>query len=151
MRRMFALLLLTAPAAAFAQEPVKVAPNKADEPKIKAYSADKAVEFLDAASLDWTRRRECFSCHTNYSYLDVRPMISAKTAARDEVRTALEAMVTTRWPDKKPRWDAEDLGVHDDQNEPAEGEAGRSADGTAALGMIPGGIALARQGAHRRG
>jgi squalene-hopene/tetraprenyl-beta-curcumene cyclase len=107
MRTLLVLVPLFIPAAALGQEPVKLAPNKADEPRIKAYSLDRAVEFLDAASLDWTRRRECFSCHTNYSYLYARPMIAAKSPAHEEIRASLEEMVTKRWPDKKPRWDAE--------------------------------------------
>jgi squalene-hopene/tetraprenyl-beta-curcumene cyclase len=34
-------------------------------------------------------------------------MVSAKGQAHDEIRSALENLVTKRWPDKKPRWDAE--------------------------------------------
>lgn len=106
-QRMLALLLSIVPAFAFADEPIKLAPNTIDEPRIKAYSLDRAIGFLDAASLEWTRKRECFACHTNVAFLYARPTISAQTPVHEEIRTALEAMVTDRWKDKKPRWDAE--------------------------------------------
>lgn len=107
MRRSFLVLWLLFPSFVRAQEPVKLGPNRSDEPAIKAYSLDKAVEFLDAAALQWTRQRECFTCHTNVAFLYARPTISAKTPVHDEIRTALETMVTQRWQEKKPRWNAE--------------------------------------------
>lgn len=83
--------------------------NKKDEPLAKEFSLEKATRFLDNASLEWTQKRQCFACHTNYSYLLARPLVSAKDPAHQEVRAALEDMVTKRWPDPKikPRWDAE--------------------------------------------
>ena len=83
------------------------AESKKDELIAKQFSMDKAVDFLDNAALDWTKRRGCFSCHTNCAYLYARPMISANVPAHDDVRHALEDLVSKRWPDKKPRWDAE--------------------------------------------
>ena len=53
------------------------APNKTDEPLAKAYSLDKAVEFLDTASLNWQKQRQCFTCHTNYAFLYARPQVDA--------------------------------------------------------------------------
>jgi squalene-hopene/tetraprenyl-beta-curcumene cyclase len=83
------------------------AESKKDEPIAKQFSMDKAVEFLDNAALHWTDKRGCFSCHTNLAYLYARPMVSANGQAHEDVRNALESLVTKRWPDKKPRWDAE--------------------------------------------
>src|SRR5262245_48123381 len=81
--------------------------NKKDEPLARKFSMDHAVRFLDGASLDWLQKKNCFSCHTNYAYLYARPTISAKAPTHAEVRKALEELVTKRWPDKGPRWDAE--------------------------------------------
>jgi squalene-hopene/tetraprenyl-beta-curcumene cyclase len=81
--------------------------NRRDEPLAGKFSLAQAVDFLDVAALDWQKKRDCFSCHTNYAYLYARPMISAKAPAHTEIRLALEDLVTKRWPDKKPRWDAE--------------------------------------------
>ncbi len=82
-------------------------PNNADEPLAKAYSLDKAVEFLDAASLSWQKERQCFTCHTNYAFLYARPQIDSQVAAHQTVRKFAEELVEKRWVDKGPRWDAE--------------------------------------------
>ncbi len=81
--------------------------NTRGEPLAESFSFDKAVRYLDRASLDWTKRRRCFTCHTNYSYLMARPSVSADVKAHRQVRAALQDQVETRWPDKGPRWDAE--------------------------------------------
>lgn len=81
--------------------------NKKDEPLAKQFSLARAVNFLDAAALHWTDKNTCFSCHSNFAYLYARPLVSAKAQAHDEVRKALEEMVTVRWKEKGPRWDAE--------------------------------------------
>lgn len=81
--------------------------NRKDEPFAKRFSLAKATEFLDHASLEWVDKRNCFTCHTNYAYLYARPLVSAKVTAHDDVRKALEDMVSVRWKEKGPRWDAE--------------------------------------------
>ncbi len=86
-----------------------VAPNanSDQEPLAKEYSIDAAVRFLDSAALTWTKKRKCFTCHTNYAYLLARPMISHRVVAHQQVRTALETLVSERWQERGPRWDAE--------------------------------------------
>lgn len=81
--------------------------NTPDEPLADAYSLEKAVHFLDSAALDWTKSRQCFTCHTNYLYLMSRPAVGHDVSAHTSVRKALEELVTVRWPDKGPRWEAE--------------------------------------------
>jgi squalene-hopene/tetraprenyl-beta-curcumene cyclase len=81
--------------------------NRKDEPIAKQFSLDKAVRFIDLAALDWLNKRECFSCHSTYTYLYARPMISAQAQAHDDLRHALEDMVSKTWVTGKPRWDAE--------------------------------------------
>lgn len=83
------------------------AANTPDEPVAQKFSLAKAVEFLDSASLDWTKSRQCFSCHTNYAYLMARPSLGFTDPACGTVRKAAEELVTKRWPDQGPRWDAE--------------------------------------------
>ena len=61
--------------------------------------------------LDWTRRRKCGTCHTNYPYLVARPVLKEPaTAAMTEIRGFFEGRVA-HWDDAekeaKPRWDAE--------------------------------------------
>lgn len=96
-----------------ADEPVTLenakvpASNKTDEPLAKEFSLDKAVAFLDSASLTWQRDRKCFTCHTNYAFLYSRPMVDATAAAHQTVRKAAEELVEKTWVEKGPRWDAE--------------------------------------------
>ena len=86
---------------------VAPAANATDEPLAKKYSKGKAVHFLDSASLNWQKQRKCFTCHTNYAFLYARPLVSADTAAHRAVREFAEQLVTERWKEKGPRWDAE--------------------------------------------
>ena len=83
------------------------AATRKDEPLARSFSLAKAAQFLDAAALEWTDKRTCFSCHTNFAYLYARPFISAQAPAHDDVRKALETMVSVRWKEQGPRWPAE--------------------------------------------
>ena len=83
------------------------AANTADEPLASEFSLDNATRFLDQASLDWTKSRKCFTCHTNYAYLMAQPTGSAVGTAHRQVREALEELVEKRWETNGPRWDAE--------------------------------------------
>jgi squalene-hopene/tetraprenyl-beta-curcumene cyclase len=81
--------------------------NSKDEPIAAAFSPSKAAHFLDSTALNWTVNQGCFSCHSNLTYLYARPRIAGPAPAHAEVRQALEDLVSKRWPDKGPRWDAE--------------------------------------------
>ena len=83
------------------------APNRSDEPFAEEFSLEAAAQFLDRASVHWTKTRKCFTCHTNYAYLTARPAVSSETPEHQEIRAALEELVETRWQESGPRWDAE--------------------------------------------
>jgi squalene-hopene/tetraprenyl-beta-curcumene cyclase len=82
-------------------------PNTPDEPLAAEFSRDKAVHFLDSAALQWQKQRKCFTCHTNYAFLYARPTIDSQVEAHRQVRLFAEQLVSDRWRDKGPRWDAE--------------------------------------------
>lgn len=111
----FSVLLLgcTTAISARAADPVTLAnfvspqPNKTDEPLAEKFSLAQAANFLDSAALDWQKQRNCMTCHTNYAFLMARPSISADAPAHTEVRRYAEKLVSDRWPEKGPRWDAE--------------------------------------------
>jgi squalene-hopene/tetraprenyl-beta-curcumene cyclase len=91
--------------------PVELTPNSPDEPMAGTLSLAKSAGFLDAVALDWTRKRQCGTCHTNYAYMISRPVLKDGTAdALGEIRTFFEERVA-HWDDAdkaaKPRWDAE--------------------------------------------
>ena len=86
-------------------------PNSPDEPLAPAPSLAKAAEFLDGVALDWTRKRQCGTCHTNYAYMLARPALRpADSPASTEIRQFFEKRVA-HWDDPakeaKPRWDTE--------------------------------------------
>lgn len=81
-------------------------PNRANEP-IAPFNIQKAAQFLDAASLQWQKTHQCFTCHTNYAYLMARPALGKDSTALKQVRAFAETMIQERWPSKGPRWDAE--------------------------------------------
>lgn len=86
-------------------------PNSPDEGMAKAASLGKAAAFLDGVALDWTRKRKCGTCHTNYAYLVARPSLGKiDSTAMTEIRAFFENRVA-HWDDAekgaKPRWDTE--------------------------------------------
>src|SRR5438105_3590312 len=87
--------------------PVYPGPNQADEPLRAEFSLAAAAEFLDAASADWWNTRQCFTCHTNYSYLLARPRLKDQSPVATDTRRQLEELVEKRWVEKGPRWPAE--------------------------------------------
>jgi squalene-hopene/tetraprenyl-beta-curcumene cyclase len=69
-------------------------PNSPDEPISSTLSLSRSAEFLDSVALDWTRRRKCGTCHTNYAYLLARPALSeVESPAMVEIRTFFEGRV----------------------------------------------------------
>jgi squalene-hopene/tetraprenyl-beta-curcumene cyclase len=65
---------------------------RADEPLRDQFSLDAAVAFMDNAALTWQRDRRCFACHSNYTFLETRPLVSWKTPVHDELRARLEEL-----------------------------------------------------------
>ena len=104
--------------------PGKNEPREALAPRM---SPAKAAAWLDAVAVQWTRRRQCVTCHTNLPYLWARPSLKAfESRAEGEVRGFLERTAETWERDKPPRkysvdggWDAQvvatavTLAVHD--------------------------------------
>ena len=49
---------------------------RADEPKLSQLSIEKALAHLDLGSKLWSSSRRCIACHTNGSYLQIRPALT---------------------------------------------------------------------------
>lgn len=49
---------------------------RADEPKLPELSVSKALAHLDLGSKLWSNSRRCIACHTNGSYLQIRPALT---------------------------------------------------------------------------
>jgi len=54
---------------------IVVAAASAGEPGIKL-SFSKAAQHLDQGAIAWTRQKKCVSCHTNGTYLFIRPALT---------------------------------------------------------------------------
>ena len=91
------VLIAVGPAAAETTTPAYPGPNAPEEPVREVFSLAAATTFLDAASADWGQNRKCFTCHTNYSYLMVRPAVKVQSPVHAEVRRQLEELVEQRW------------------------------------------------------
>ena len=101
----------------FAAEPVSLEnvvtpePNSATEAFAEKLSLAQAAHFLDSASLDWQQSWQCFTCHTNISYLIARPSLAIAGPAQGEVRKYAEELVTLRWSEVGARFDAEVVAI----------------------------------------
>ncbi len=107
MRSLIALFLLPAFAVSAEKpdyDPPK--PTKADEPFAKAWSAAKAGEYLDGVGVNWTRDRQCITCHTNMPHVMAGPALPAANVGWREVRTFLEDDVKSWSTGGKPQGDA---------------------------------------------
>jgi squalene-hopene/tetraprenyl-beta-curcumene cyclase len=85
--------------------------NSADEPRAPSLSLPAAARFLDAVAVNWTRDRQCGTCHTNVLYLFARSTLKGATSEGAAiVRRFFEDRVA-HWDDEakaaKPRFDAE--------------------------------------------
>jgi squalene-hopene/tetraprenyl-beta-curcumene cyclase len=99
----------------------RLARPTADEPKLEALSLKQSAKYLDNVAVEWTRKRNCGTCHTNVPYLMARPLLKEfDSAGQGEVRAFFETRVA-QWDNPnqggaraitlalmaKPRWDAE--------------------------------------------
>ena len=60
----------------YTAEGIEVAAASADEPLRTSFSLKAAVDYLEKGSLAWSRSRDCISCHTNGTYLQMRPQLT---------------------------------------------------------------------------
>jgi squalene-hopene/tetraprenyl-beta-curcumene cyclase len=89
--------------------------NKPTEPLAAKLALAKTAAFLDGVAVNWTRDRNCGTCHTNYPYVLARPLLKdalheGQAPACDEVRAYFERRVANWDRGEKgdaPRWPAE--------------------------------------------
>jgi squalene-hopene/tetraprenyl-beta-curcumene cyclase len=94
------------PAPQYEAGAIKVSPATADEPVIE-FSLEKASQHLDHGSVAWGQQRKCVSCHTNGTYLFIRPALTPTlgtpgTATRDFFVSQLK-MLSEQQPRKLKR------------------------------------------------
>ncbi len=62
-------------------ESIVIPPATADEPKLQRISVRKALDYLDQGALAWNGSRKCVTCHTNGTYMLIRPALSAQVGS----------------------------------------------------------------------
>ena len=55
---------------------IRIPRAEAGEPKRPEVSVDRALDYLDQGATAWTRGRRCVTCHTNGTYMALRPSLS---------------------------------------------------------------------------
>ncbi len=58
-------------------ERIAIPAATADEPKLKKFSLEKATNYMEQANIAWSKKRKCVACHTNGTYLLMRPALTA--------------------------------------------------------------------------
>jgi len=66
------------PANQYEFKKIVVSAAKATEPKLDQVSVEKAVDYLEKGTVAWSKKRNCVSCHTNGSYMLIRPMLISR-------------------------------------------------------------------------
>ena len=63
---------------------ISIAKAAAEEPKLDKLSVPLAVEYLEKGTVAWNGQRKCITCHTNGTYMIVRPALTAKLGKPSE-------------------------------------------------------------------
>lgn len=80
-------------------------PIKASAEKLDRFSPELAARYLDIASLNWQKDRNCVTCHTNMAYLMARPALESASRSSGEVRNFFQDYINERWKEdeRKPK------------------------------------------------
>lgn len=81
-----------------------------DEPKAP-FSPRLAVDYMEQGAVAWTGERQCVACHTNGSYMVVRPLMTTRLgppqkAQRDFFVSTLQGELATDPEDMRPELDS---------------------------------------------
>lgn len=79
--------VISAPAAdqpQYEHEIISIPKAAADEETLDKLSIPLAVEYLEKGTVAWNGKRKCITCHTNGTYMVVRPALTAKLGKPSE-------------------------------------------------------------------
>ena len=76
-----------------------------------AFTPRLALDYMEQGAVAWTGERQCVACHTNGSYMVVRPMMTSQLgppnkALRDFFVTTLQGELATDPADQRPELDS---------------------------------------------
>lgn len=83
----------------YEHESISIPKAAADETKLDKLSVSLAVDYLEKGTLAWNGQRKCITCHTNGTYMTVRPALAPKLgkpsdATREFFLAALKSFAT---------------------------------------------------------
>lgn len=73
-----ATLALAADRPQYEHDNISISKAAADEAKLDKLSVPLAVDYLEKGTVAWNGQRKCITCHTNGTYMVVRPALTAK-------------------------------------------------------------------------
>jgi len=65
------------PAYQYQFEKIRIPPASATERKLELFSPELARDYVEKGALAWTRENKCVTCHTNGSYMVIRPVLTS--------------------------------------------------------------------------
>jgi squalene-hopene/tetraprenyl-beta-curcumene cyclase len=79
---------------------IRISAASAEEPRREQFSLPLAAEYLEQGTLAWNGARKCVACHTNGTYMVVRPALSGRLGAppnetREHFVSTLETLAAT--------------------------------------------------------
>jgi squalene-hopene/tetraprenyl-beta-curcumene cyclase len=83
-------------------EQISVPPASADEPRLERVSVRKALDYLDRGALAWNGSRKCVTCHTNGTYMVVRPALTPSAGLPNEEMRRHFVTSLEQFTQKKP-------------------------------------------------
>jgi squalene-hopene/tetraprenyl-beta-curcumene cyclase len=83
-------------------ESLAIPPASADEPRLERVSVKKALDYLDQGTLAWNGSRKCVTCHTNGTYMVIRPALSRRVGAPNPEMRRHFVVSLEQFGEKKP-------------------------------------------------
>ena len=65
-------------------ETISIPGARADEPIRSAFSLRPALDYIENGALAWSKKRKCVACHTNATYMVIRPALTPSVGKPSE-------------------------------------------------------------------
>ncbi|MBS0263252.1 MAG: hypothetical protein JSS02_15015 [Planctomycetes bacterium] len=81
---------------------ISVPPASAEEPRLERVSVRKALDYLEQGALAWNGSRQCVTCHTNGTYMVIRPALTTQAGPPNEEMRRHFVTSLEQFGEKKP-------------------------------------------------
>jgi squalene-hopene/tetraprenyl-beta-curcumene cyclase len=83
-------------------ESITIPKASADEPKLAQVSVERAHQYLEQGSVAWSGEKKCVSCHTNGTYMMIRPSLSPSLGLPPEETREFFISALSKLQEEKP-------------------------------------------------